>query len=167
MRASLPILAVLVVTPSVAPTAARADRYFVDVEPVAIHASADDHQLASMFVVSAGRRAEVGGVTGFAAVGAGLLSVSARAGALVPLGHAWVARVELRPQLAIICAEPAVLGGVGLGYRVARDGAPVTVIAAVESGPGWAHTSCGPDRMLGPTERTWFTGGALSIAVGL
>ena len=45
--------------------------------------------------------------------------------------------------------------------------APVTVIAAVESGPGWARTSCGPDRMLGPTERTWFTGGALSIAVGL
>ena len=38
---------------------------------------------------------------------------------------------------------------------------------AAETGPGWARTMCGPDVPLGPTHRTWFTGGTLSIAIGL
>lgn len=158
-------MVVLALTSLAAP--ARADRWFVDVEPVAIHASADDHALSSMFVVSAGRRAAVGATIGYAGVGAGLLTVQARLGALVPLGPTWVARVELRPQVSLPCAESAVLGGLGLGYRISRDGTPVTVIGAAETGPGWARTMCGPDVPLGPTHRTWFTGGTLSIAIGL
>ncbi|MBK9035503.1 MAG: hypothetical protein IPL61_30305 [Myxococcales bacterium] len=162
MRSLLVVLVLLT-----ASSTARAERWFVDVEPVAIHGSADDHTLASMLVVSAGRRLDVGGVTPFVALGGGLLNVSARAGVLVPVRGAWVARIEVRPQLALVCVEPAVLAGAGAGYRFAGDGTPITVIAAAEGGPGWARMDCHPDRPLGPTERTWFAGGTLSVAIGL
>lgn len=161
-------LAIAVV--ALAASHAHADRWFVDIEPVAIHAATDDRQLSSMFVVSVGRATQVGRVAPYLAAGAGLVNVQARVGAMIALDDAassWVARVEVRPQVSIICAETAVFGGAGIGYRFARDGVPVTVLAAAETGPGWTRRDCGPDRMTGPVERGWFGGGTLSVAFGL
>lgn len=161
-------LALAVVAAAASP--ARADRWFLDVEPVAIHAAGDDRMLSSMFVLSVGRAHGTGRATPYVALGAGFINLQARAGALVRLGGVrspWVARVELRPQLSILCGETAVFGGAGLGYRFAGDGTPITVLAAAEAGPGWTRRDCGPDRMPGPTEQAWFGGGTLSLAFGL
>lgn len=150
---------------------AHAERWFLDVEPVAIHAATGDRQLSSMFVVSVGRAGQVGRVAPYLALGAGFLNVQARAGAVIALTDAassWVARVEVRPQLSILCVETAVFGGAGLGYRFARDGVPVTVLAAAETGPGWTQPDCGLGQMsTAPKQRGWFSGGTLSVAFGL
>lgn len=140
----------------------------MDVEPVAIHGDGDGQMLSSMFVISVGRAWGDDRVAPYLAGGAGFLNLQARAGALIGLRGPWVARVEVRPQLSIPCAEGGVFGGVGVGRRFGRGDVPVTVLAAAEAGPGWTRPMCG----LGidearRSERSWFGGGTLSLSFGL
>ena len=155
---------------------ARADRWLVEVEPLAIHGT-DDGEIGpnSMMVVTAGRAFGGERWLPFVELGGGLINVQAHAGLLLaPRGlgsDGMVARFALRPQYHILCGDTAVLANAAGGYRWARGGrAGFAVLLGVDAGPAWIAPpdTCDPDLPFPTThERHVAIGGQLSLSIDL
>jgi hypothetical protein len=147
---------------------ASANRWLLDLEPVAIHGRTDGEVgPVSMMVVAFGRVFSDGAIAPYAAVGSGFLTIQARGGVMIaPRDQSGIiARIELRPQIAtIVCAEPAILANAGGGYRWGdATRRRVAVIGSVAGGPAWLADDCGPDTTTPQHELHAVIGGHVSV----
>lgn len=173
----------LVTAALVAPGApARADEWgTAEVEPVTFRTTAAGFERNTVAFASATVSLAAGRVAPYAGVGAGLFTIAGRLGlrALLVAPHESgpILRAELRPALfAAGCAEPALLGQVGFGYRFAleyrRPDEPpppgLLVVPAVEGGVAWLRRGCGEKRaVLGAPRPELPLGGTLALALEL